>query len=217
MKHLEITTLAPALVPLLAAATLAGGCATRGFVLEQNETTRTDFVSQVEELSGVIEAVQSDVEELEGTVEEHGKQIEGLSLTSREALERAIVAGRLAEGRFLYETLLLDDSVPFELELAALSEAARYELDRFAQQIRERNENVYVEIQGHTDSSGTEDFNLKLGERRAEAVRRYLSVEQSLPLHRLAVISYGESVPLADNSTREGRAHNRRVSLVVLQ
>ena len=217
MKHLEITTLTRALVPCLAAATLIGGCATKGFVRQENETTRTEIDTQLSELSGAIEAVQSDVDLLEGTVEEQGKKIEELSLTSREALERALAAGKLAEGKFLYETLLNDDRVPFEFERATLSAAARDELDQFAAQIREHNKDVYVEIQGHTDSSGDEAYNLTLGEQRAAAVRRYLSLEQSLPLHRMAIISYGESVPLQDNSTREGRAQNRRVSLVVLQ
>ena len=58
---------------------------------------------------------------------------------------------------------------------------------------------------------------MNLGEKRAEAVRRYLSREQGLPLHRMSIISYGESEPIADNSTAAGRAHNRRVVLVVLQ
>ena len=56
-----------------------------------------------------------------------------------------------------------------------------------------------------------------VGEKRAEAVRRYLSRAHKLPLHRMSVISYGESAPIADNATREGRGQNRRVSLVVLK
>ena len=81
----------------------------------------------------------------------------------------------------------------------------------------ERNEEVFIEIQGHTDSIGSEKYNLRLGEARAESVRRYLNSQHGLPLHRLSVISYGESAPLTDNETREDRAQNRRVALVVLK
>ena len=52
--------------------------------------------------------------------------------------------------------------------------------------------------------------------RQAEAVRRYLNMQHGIPLHRMSVISYGESSPVTDNDTKEGRAQNRRVSLVVL-
>ena len=90
-------------------------------------------------------------------------------------------------------------------------------LDEFANELKDRNENVFVEIQGHTDSVGSEDYNLRLGHLRAETVRRYLNAEHGLALHRMSVISYGESVPVADNGTREDRALNRRVSLVVLK
>ena len=51
---------------------------------------------------------------------------------------------------------------------------------------------------------------------RAEAVRRYLNQKHSIPLHRINVISYGESAAVADNATRQGRSQNRRVALVVL-
>ena len=86
----------------------------------------------------------------------------------------------------------------------------------FAAQLKGNNQNVFIEIQGHTDNLGGDDYNEKLGEERAEAVRRYLS-KQGMPLHRMQVITYGEVEPVADNKTRDGRSQNRRVVLVVLQ
>ena len=74
---------------------------------------------------------------------------------------------------------------------------------------------VYLEIQGHTDATGDADYNEKLGEARAEAVRRYLS-RGGIALNRMATISYGEEAPVASNDTPEGRAQNRRVSIIVL-
>ena len=57
----------------------------------------------------------------------------------------------------------------------------------------------------------------ELGLERAEAVRRYLNMQHHIPLHRINVISYGETTPVTDNKTREHRAQNRRVVLVVLK
>ena len=128
-----------------------------------------------------------------------------------------MAAGVLAEGKLLYETVMANDQVRFETDRADLALESTIALDDFAMKVKEEDESVYIEIQGHTDASGDEQYNLTLGRERAESVRRYLSQTQGLPLHRMSVISYGESEPISDNSTPEGRAHNRRVVLVVLQ
>jgi peptidoglycan-associated lipoprotein len=145
-------------------------------------------------------------------VDTHVAQVEG---TAGEALARANAAHKLAEGKFLYEVVLSDDSVKFPLNRDALSPEAEARLAELAQRLKAENKNVYLEIQGHTDASGDPMYNEKLGEARAEAVRRYLS-RQSVPLNRMATVSYGEDSPVAPNDTREGRAQNRRVAIVVL-
>ena len=73
-----------------------------------------------------------------------------------------------------------------------------------------------LRITGHTDNTGSEAYNEELGYRRALTVRDYMSMSGGIPLHAMNVISYGESKPLADNSTPEGRAQNRRVELYIL-
>jgi len=75
---------------------------------------------------------------------------------------------------------------------------------------------VNVEVAGHTDSLGSEKYNMGLSLRRAEAVRNYL-VDKGIPAERLTVKGYGESQPVADNATEEGRFQNRRVELIKLQ
>ena len=70
-------------------------------------------------------------------------------------------------------------------------------------------------MQGHTDATGSPEGNIRLGTDRAEAVRRYLN-KQGVALNRMATISYGEDEPVAPNNTREGRAQNRRVAIIVL-
>lgn len=145
-------------------------------------------------------------------VEAHTQKVEG---TAGEALDRANAAHKLAEGKFLYEVVLSDDSVKFPVDKHALSPEATQRLDELVQRLKTDNHNVYLEIQGYTDSTGTQDYNEKLGEQRAEAVRRYLN-EQGVALNRMATISYGQDKPVAPNDTREGRAQNRRVAIVVL-
>jgi OmpA-OmpF porin, OOP family len=73
-----------------------------------------------------------------------------------------------------------------------------------------------VEIEGHTDSIGAELYNLGLGKRRAEAVKGYLVLRHRLDPQRMTTLSYGESRPIAGNSTERGRALNRRVEFKVL-
>ena len=78
------------------------------------------------------------------------------------------------------------------------------------------NPGVKVEIAGHTDSRNSDWYNLGLGERRAKAVMGYLT-SQGIDAGRLTTKSYGESMPIADNDTEEGRIKNRRVELHILK
>ena len=135
--------------------------------------------------------------------------------TAGEALARANAAHKLAEGKFLYEVVLSDDSMKFPTDEDALSPEAEARLAELTQRLKAENRNVDLEIQGHTDATGDEDYNEQLGEARAEAVRRFLS-RDGIALNRMATISYGEEAPVAPNDTPEGRAQNRRVAIVVL-
>ena len=150
-------------------------------------------------------------EQVEG-VDTRVGQVEG---TAGEALARANAAHVLAEGKFLYEVVLSDDSVKFPVDENALSPEAEARLGELVERLRAENANVYLEIQGHTDATGDADYNDRLGEARAEAVRRFLS-EGGVALNRMATISYGEDAPVAPNDTEQGRAQNRRVAIIVL-
>ena len=195
-----------------ALALVATGCATKKYV--EGETT--EIRARIDGVETQVEDTQTKLKDHEGRIAQNSQTSAAASKTAQEALDRAIAAGKLAEGKFLSETVLSDDKVKFAVDRSELSPEAKSALDAFSDKLRADNQNVYIEVQGHTDNVGGEDYNLKLGEKRAEAVRRYLSIK-GVPLHRLAVISYGESEPVADNSSREGRAQNRRVVLVVLK
>ena len=184
----------------------ATGCATKKYVRQETGAVGT----RVDEVSGQVEEAQT-------RLDTHDRQIGETSKTAQEALQRAIDAGKLAEGKLLYETVLTDDKVKFGFDTSDLSPEAKAAIDEFASQLKSQNAGVYIEIQGHTDSVGSEKYNEELGLLRAEAVRRYLSQQHQFPLHRINVISYGEASAVADNSTREGRSQNRRVALVVLR
>ena len=71
-----------------------------------------------------------------------------------------------------------------------------------------------LQVAGHTDSSGSASYNQRLSERRAASVADYL-LSKNIPADRLVVLGYGESRPIADNASTEGRAENRRVELLI--
>lgn len=193
------------------------GCATREYVQEQIAQAQKVTEAKISEVQKQVEATQMDVANLKKSDAEQNAKIAQLSDTAKEALARAEEAGKLAKGKFLFEVTLSDDVVRFGFNKSDLSAEAKAALDAFAQKVKAENKNVYIEVQGHTDSIGSEKYNLELGQARADAVVRYLNMQHGLPLHRMNAISYGEYKPVADNKTAEGRAKNRRVTLVVLE
>ena len=205
------------LVTGVALALGASGCATKTYVQDQVGQATKASDAKIGEVQKQVEATQSDVVALKTSDSEQNTKIAQLSDTARDALARAQEAGKLAKGKFLYEVTLTDDAVKFGLNRSELSPEAKAALDAFADKIAKENKNVYIEIQGHTDNIGSAAYNLKLGQARAETVMRYLNMQHGFPLHRMNVISYGDSKPIADNKTKAGRAQNRRVALVVLQ
>lgn len=148
-------------------------------------------------------------------VQDHETRIASVDQAAKDAMARAEAAGKLAEGKFLYSMVLSDDSMKFAASKATLTPEAQARLDAFAEKLKGDNRNVYVEIQGHTDATGSKEGNLRLGEERAEAVRRYLN-QKGVALNRMGTISYGADAPAAPNNNRAGRAANRRVVLIVL-
>jgi outer membrane protein OmpA-like peptidoglycan-associated protein len=145
----------------------------------------------------------------------HAARLDALDKTTADAMARAEAAGKLAEGKFLYSLVLSDDSMKFGPGKSTLTPEAQARLDAFASKLTTDNRNVYVEIQGHTDASGNKLANYKIGEERAETVRRYLN-QHGVALNRMGTISYGADAPVAPNNNREGRQANRRVVLLVL-
>ncbi|MGB1563890.1 MAG: OmpA family protein [Sinimarinibacterium flocculans] len=121
--------------------------------------------------------------------------------------ERVDERGCALEGRFILR------GVNFEFDSDRLTPEARLILNDVAGTLK-AYPSVNVDVEGHTDWIGTEAYNLGLSERRANAVKRYL-VDQGVPAGRMHPVGYGESQPVADNETEDGRGENRRVELKV--
>ena len=171
-----------------------GGCATKDYVNEH---------------------VDAKVQATQTQLDQHQVHLTQLDQVTKEALDRATAAGKLAEGKFLYSMVLTDDSLKFPVDSAKLSQEAEQRLMTFADKLKNDNRNVYLEIQGHTDSSGSDAINQRLGQQRAESVRLFMN-KRGVPLNRMSTISYGKVEPVANNKTRVNRAQNRRVVLIVM-
>jgi peptidoglycan-associated lipoprotein len=209
--------LSPALVFVLVAAVGLTGCATKKWVNEQVSAFGQVTNTKIHEVQDSVETNQKAISELSAKQAALETEVAKLSDTANDALMRAEAANKLAKGKFLYEETMAFNDVTFSFDGSSLSDEAKAALDAFAAKAKKMTENAYIEIQGHTDNIGSESYNLKLGQKRANAVMHYLNMEASLPLFRMNSTSYGEYKPIADNSTKAGRAANRRVTLVVLE
>jgi outer membrane protein OmpA-like peptidoglycan-associated protein len=186
-----------------------GGCATEDYVNKQ--VSAEDAKSQ----AATQAATQAVAQNAQAQLDAHQAHLGRLDQATQDALDRAKAAGKLAEGKFLYSMVLSDDSVKFLPESSKLSAEAQARLLDFVQKLKTDNRNVYLEIQGHTDATGPEAANQRLGEERAEAVRLFMN-QQGVALNRMSTISYGSKSPVASNKTKAGRAQNRRVVVIVL-
>ena len=207
----------PTMVILLVIGLGLTGCATEKYVQEQVTASQERTDAKIGEVQTSVEANQGEISKLQANDKAIEEKLAKLSDTAKDALVRAEEAGKLAKGKFLYEITLTDNDVRFGFNKYGLCDEAKAALDGFASKVKAENKNVFVEIQGHTCNIGSEKVNLELGYKRAEQVLRYLNETNGFALHRMNVISYGEYKPIADNSNRDGRAENRRVTLVAMQ
>lgn len=113
-------------------------------------------------------------------------------------------------------SIIVLEGVEFEFNSAKLKPESYPVLDNAAM-ILTKHPEIDVEIQGHTDNIGSEKYNKKLSQKRAESVQQYLIDKHMIEPVRLIPIGYGESCPVADNSTEQGRQKNRRVEFFIMK
>jgi outer membrane protein OmpA-like peptidoglycan-associated protein len=208
---------------------VAPACATKGFV----RTEVGGVNEKVDTLSGTVEQTQERIGQNEariGSVDQKAEAAGKAASDARAAADAAAASakdvdtrlgGRLeaaetAARRLVYEVTLSEDQGNFRFGGTDLPDEAKARLDQMVNQLKANPQNIYIEIEGHTDNVGSTTLNERLGLERAESVKRYLYEQHQVPLHKINVISYGEDKPVAPNNTRTGRAQNRRVVVKVL-
>ena len=212
-------------------ASVAPACATKGFVRAEVGTVKTQgtTVEQTQQRIGQGETRIGAVDQKAAAAATAAAEASSTATEARGAADKAAaqvtaVGGRVdavatevaASRRLIFTVTLSEDQGNFAFGKADLPDTARTRVDQMIGQLKTNPQNVFIEIEGHTDNVGDAVFNEHLGLDRAEAVKRYLYEQHQVPLHKINVISYGEEKPVAPNNTRAGRAQNRRVVVKVL-
>jgi outer membrane protein OmpA-like peptidoglycan-associated protein len=214
-------------VALVAASSTA--CATKKFVRTEvgavNEKVTT-LTSRVEENEQRIKSVDERVTQVDSKYDQRVGQVDQKASAAGQSADQAKQAAAAADqkitdlantGRKLvYGMVLSEAQGGFKFANASLPDEAKAQLDKMVADISSDPKAVFFEIEGHTDSTGAAAINEQIGLERAEAVKRYLYEQHRVPLHKISVISYGETKPVDSNRTRDGRAKNRRVEVKVL-
>ena len=138
-----------------------------------------------------------------------GRNMDKQAKEIKETLPGAEVE-RVGEG---IKVTMKENMVNFGFDSSDLTSAAKANLDKLAQVLK-NNMDTNINIYGHTDSKGTDAYNLSLSERRAAAVKNYL-VSQGVSAGRMFTMGVGEKEPVASNDTDAGRAENRRVEFAI--
>jgi peptidoglycan-associated lipoprotein len=212
---------------------VAPACATKKYVRTEVGNVNT----KVDTLSGTVEETQERTrknEERIGQVDQKAEEAGKSATSARQAADQAAAAAKTVDGRvttvdnrvtafeasarkLVFEVTLSEDQGNFKFGKTELPDEAKARLDQMVGQLKaDTKQNIFIEIEGHTDNVGSPTTNERIGLERAEAVKRYLYEQHQVPLHKMNVISYGEEKPVAPNNKRDGRAQNRRVVVKVL-
>ena len=140
-----------------------------------------------------------------------GKMMDDQERDMRETLAASEAAAIRREGDLL--AISLKGDVTFDYDSAILRPGLYSEIDRISNVLIKYPETV-IRVEGHTDSTGSENYNMVLSQRRADSVKN-LIVQRGVSLTRIETMPYGESMPIADNSTEAGRSMNRRVEIKI--
>ncbi len=212
-KRLSLAVAGVAVLSLVA----ANGCVTKKAWRENVAATDT----RMQGVETGLETQEKRTSDLASETDTRIKQVKGTAEQAVEignqAMTKAETAEKLARGKILWTVTLSDDSVRFSFDGDKVPGGAQAILDDLASKVKSMDRTVYLEIEGHTDNIGSDDYNQHLAAMRAESVRNYLAEKDGIPLHAMNIISFGETKPVAANTTSEGRAKNRRVVVRVLE
>ena len=176
---------------------LGTGCATKGFVRNEMQSLATKMEPTTVQARDA-QALAQDVDGRARRLERDTQLARDLALGNikREEVRRVVVT--------------------FGFDNAQIGAEQQSSLDGVVADLQ-GHPNYMALVSGYTDASGDEEYNFTLAQRRAAAVQRYLAAHLGPEFVRLAVIGFGESMPVADNETSEGRAQNRRADVILVQ
>jgi peptidoglycan-associated lipoprotein len=212
-------------VPIVMLGVGSTACATKKFVRGEvgQVNTKVDGLStQLEETQERTRKNEGRIGEVDQKADAAGKSASAAQAAADAAKGEATKAGERAAAvetatrRLVYEVVLSEDQGNFKFGKVDLPDTAKQRIDQMVTDLKADPKGIFIELEGHTDNVGSKEYNTKLGEERAEAVKRYLYEAHQVPLHKINVISYGEEKPVAPNNKRDGRAQNRRVVIKVL-
>ena len=139
-----------------------------------------------------------------------GKYMDKQAAKLKKDLEGVAEVERIGEGI----KLTMKSGILFGFDSYSLSQDSREKLERLAETLKDYKD-TNILVAGHTDNVGTDDYNMKLSEKRADAVASFLS-NKGVKRSRMSVNGYGEATPLVDNTSETGRDKNRRVELAIV-
>ena len=211
---------------------VAPACASKKFVrtevgmVNDKVTTIGKSLEETQERVRVAEQRIGEVDTKAAAAGQSAQQAQSAAQAAQGTGNQAMEVGKSAVAKaeaveastrkLIFETVLTDDQSKFKSGIAKLSDESKAALDQMVAQVKSQKSAIWVEIEGHTDNIGDAGFNDKLGQSRAEAVKRYLYEQHQVPLHKMNAISFGEDKPVGDNKKRDGRSQNRRVVIKVL-
>jgi outer membrane protein OmpA-like peptidoglycan-associated protein len=219
-------------IAVAAVAIAATGCATKKYV----QTSVGEVNDKVDSLGRSVEQTQERTRNNEAKINDVDAKAAAAGAAAQQANTAAAAANSAAAAannnatgvgskldafdkasrRLVLEVVINSASGNFATSKADLPDDAKAQIDQLISRLEQDPKNVWIEIEGHTDNTGPDELNEKLGLERAEAAKRYLYEKHQIPLHKINVISYGPTKPVADNKTKEGRAQNRRIVIRVL-
>jgi outer membrane protein OmpA-like peptidoglycan-associated protein len=185
------------------------------------DTRTNEQGHRLDSLNGDLQKTNSDLQKTNGDLQKTSERTTQAQTTAQGAQSLAgQTQGRVVtlEENFQNRnqfTVTAEKVVTFKFGSANLDQTYTSMLDEVAQMVSQSPDALIV-LEGRTDSVGDQTYNVQLGERRAEAVKRYLVVEKSVPMYRIHQMSFGAARPIADNKSKDGREKNRVVAISVL-
>jgi outer membrane protein OmpA-like peptidoglycan-associated protein len=170
--------------------------------------TKAEADARAAKANAEAEALKAKEEAAQAEAEQARQAAEALRAQLLEQFNRILDTRDTPRGLVVNMADVLFDTARFDLRPIAREKLAKFSGIVLA------HPGLNLAIEGHTDSTGSDEFNQKLSEQRAESVRQYL-IEQGLPDSSLTATGFGKSMPIADNSTAAGRQQNRRVEIII--